>query len=314
MRPDRSHLRGVRSHWRRRAAGRPAHARGARLPSALRAHRRSRCRTRAASSISSRWRRIWSRARRAALLADTQVAAFKLGVLGSAENARAVARDRGRARRAFRWCSIRCSPPAAATALAGDEVLRRAARSPGAARHRGDAQHPGGGSALGGAQRLLDLGCRYVLVTGTHDADARGDQPALRRGGLVREDRWQRLPGSYHGSGCTLASALAAGLAHGRRCPMRCARRRSSPGSTLARRFAPAAGQALPNRFFRMMRGLYAITPDLAELAPLAAQGRAGAEGRRRAAAIPATRSSRRTSACCRRASSRRSPAATACP
>jgi hydroxymethylpyrimidine/phosphomethylpyrimidine kinase len=33
--------------------------------------------------------------------------------------------------------------------------------------------------------------------------------------GAVRTDRWDRLPGSYHGSGCTLASAIAAHLASG---------------------------------------------------------------------------------------------------
>ena len=34
-------------------------------------------------------------------------------------------------------------------------------------------------------------------------------------GGVLRADNWQRLPGSYHGSGCTLAAALAANLARG---------------------------------------------------------------------------------------------------
>ncbi len=29
------------------------------------------------------------------------------------------------------------------------------------------------------------------------------------------DDRWERLPGSYHGSGCTLASALAGRIALG---------------------------------------------------------------------------------------------------
>ena len=33
--------------------------------------------------------------------------------------------------------------------------------------------------------------------------------------GLVRSDSWPRLPGIYHGSGCTLAAAIAALLANG---------------------------------------------------------------------------------------------------
>ena len=35
----------------------------------------------------------------------------------------------------------------------------------------------------------------------------------------MRSDRWDRLPGSYHGSGCTLASAIAATLAYGHDVP-----------------------------------------------------------------------------------------------
>ena len=35
------------------------------------------------------------------------------------------------------------------------------------------------------------------------------------KSGVVRTDTWPRLPGSYHGSGCTLASAIAAMLANG---------------------------------------------------------------------------------------------------
>ena len=33
--------------------------------------------------------------------------------------------------------------------------------------------------------------------------------------GVIRSDTWERLPGTYHGSGCTLASAIAATLANG---------------------------------------------------------------------------------------------------
>jgi len=35
----------------------------------------------------------------------------------------------------------------------------------------------------------------------------------VRERGLVRSDSWPRLPGIYHGSGCTLASAIAALIA-----------------------------------------------------------------------------------------------------
>jgi hydroxymethylpyrimidine/phosphomethylpyrimidine kinase len=64
-------------------------------------------------------------------------------------------------------------------------------------------------------QELLSYGCRHVLLTGTHDAteDIVHRLYAERR--LVRSFHCERLSGSYHGSGCTLSSAIAALLGHG---------------------------------------------------------------------------------------------------
>jgi hydroxymethylpyrimidine/phosphomethylpyrimidine kinase len=70
------------------------------------------------------------------------------------------------------------------------------------------------------------------------------------RSGALRSDRWQRLPGSYHGSGCTLASALAAYLAHGRQVPEAAAAAQDFTWHTLSKAFTPGSGQAIPNRFF----------------------------------------------------------------
>ena len=59
----------------------------------------------------------------------------------------------------------------------------------------------------------LDLA---LLVTGAHrdDGDKVINRLYLPEGG-VSELRWTRLVGEFHGSGCTLASALAAGLSQG---------------------------------------------------------------------------------------------------
>jgi hydroxymethylpyrimidine/phosphomethylpyrimidine kinase len=66
----------------------------------------------------------------------------------------------------------------------------------------------------------------------------------------VREDRWRRLPGSYHGSGCTLASALAAQLAQGREVADAARAAQEFTWQALAAGFRSGGGQALPDRFF----------------------------------------------------------------
>jgi len=66
----------------------------------------------------------------------------------------------------------------------------------------------------------------------------------------VREDRWRRLPGSYHGSGCTLASALAAQLAKGRAVPEAAREAQEFTWRALAAGIRTGTGQSLPNRFF----------------------------------------------------------------
>ena len=68
------------------------------------------------------------------------------------------------------------------------------------------------GQALHG---LLDLGCETALLTA---ADQAGDQVTNTWISATREIhsyRWDKLPGAYHGSGCTLSACLAGRLAHG---------------------------------------------------------------------------------------------------
>ncbi|MBI2509684.1 MAG: hydroxymethylpyrimidine/phosphomethylpyrimidine kinase, partial [Betaproteobacteria bacterium] len=65
------------------------------------------------------------------------------------------------------------------------------------------------------ARRMIASGCEYVLITGTHENTPEVVNTLYGENGVVRSDSWQRLSGSYHGSGCTLASAIAATLANG---------------------------------------------------------------------------------------------------
>jgi len=184
-----------------------------------------------------------------ALLAETRVAAFKAGVLASAENVRAVAAI------ATEHAEVPLVVDPVLASGRGDALASDAVRSAllEALVPRTTVLTPNSVEAerLGGAQRLLDLGARYVLVTGTHDDTPEVINRLYDAGGLVREDRWQRLPGSYHGSGCTLASAVAAALANGRSVPEAVREAQAYTWQALAAGFRTGAGQLLPNRFYR---------------------------------------------------------------
>jgi hydroxymethylpyrimidine/phosphomethylpyrimidine kinase len=182
------------------------------------------------------------------LLTESRVAAFKVGVLGSADNVRAVAAIAG----AHPGVPLVLDPVLASgrgDSLASDAVLTAlldllVARATVVTPNTLEAKR------IGGARRLLELGCRYVLVTGTHEASAEVSNKLYDASGLVREDRWRRLPGSYHGSGCTLASAIAALLAKGRDVPEAARAAQEFTWQALAAGIRTGAGQVLPNRFF----------------------------------------------------------------
>jgi hydroxymethylpyrimidine/phosphomethylpyrimidine kinase len=104
------------------------------------------------------------------------------------------------------------------------------------------------------AGRLLDLGAKFVLITGTHESTSDVINTLYDSGGLVRTDRWKRLPGDFHGSGCTLASAIAAVIAHGASIPEAVRQAQEYTWETLARAFRPGRGQSIPWRFARERR------------------------------------------------------------
>ena len=100
------------------------------------------------------------------------------------------------------------------------------------------------------ARQLTTLGCKYVLLTGTHEEGTEVVNTLYDASGLVREDRWQRLPGSYHGSGCTLAAALAANLARGLEIGDAVYEAQDYTWQALSHAFRPGMGQYLPDRLF----------------------------------------------------------------
>ena len=100
------------------------------------------------------------------------------------------------------------------------------------------------------AQRLILAGCDYVLLTGTHEGTPQVMNTLYGSHGVVRSDKWERLPGSYHGSGCTLASAVAAHLANGVPVAEAVAGAQAYTWRTLAAGFRLGMGQYIPDRMF----------------------------------------------------------------
>ncbi|MFL6710369.1 MAG: hydroxymethylpyrimidine/phosphomethylpyrimidine kinase [Massilia sp.] len=183
-----------------------------------------------------------------ALVDKMQVHAVKLGVIGSTANAAAIARVIGR---------LRQRHPALPVVL--DPVLAS-----------------GHGDALSSAAALASLLPLASLVTANlpeakalWDADparfracCRGD--LLVKGGHLddggdivnrwfgpageRSWRWPRLAGSFHGSGCTLAAAVAARLACGDAMAAALHSAQRFTHEALADSFSIAGGQRIPAR------------------------------------------------------------------
>jgi hydroxymethylpyrimidine/phosphomethylpyrimidine kinase len=181
--------------------------------------------------------------RQAAVLADSKpIRAVKIGISGNVPNAETIARI---------ILTLRMRRPDLPVVL--DPVL---------ASGRGDPLARG--NALASLAPLLPLatvlvpnlteamtisapGCPNVLVTGGH---AEGDEVINRwvsRAGM-REWRWPRLPGEFHGSGCTLASAIAARLALGEPVEQALENAQRYCNQTLADSYVIAPGQRIPRR------------------------------------------------------------------
>jgi hydroxymethylpyrimidine/phosphomethylpyrimidine kinase len=104
------------------------------------------------------------------------------------------------------------------------------------------------------AQELIEFGARSVLITGAHEMTSRVCNRLYDKHGLLDASEWERLPGEYHGSGCTLAAAIAAALAQG--APLIEAVRQGQRFSwrSLEQGIQVGRCQFLPDRLYRLGR------------------------------------------------------------
>ena len=191
-----------------------------------------------------------------ALTGKMAIAAVKIGIPGSAANAAAIAGVIVQLRRSQPHLPVVLDPVLASghgDVLGTGDAVRALApllpvttvivpNGPEASRLTNVAD------VAGQAAILQAQGCGHVLLTGGHGA---GSSVVNRWFGAASEGRewqWPRLPGEFHGSGCTLAAAIAARLALGQALPDALAAAQAYCHAALAQAYAVAPGQLMPRR------------------------------------------------------------------
>jgi hydroxymethylpyrimidine/phosphomethylpyrimidine kinase len=191
-----------------------------------------------------------------AVLEDMPVATFKLGMLGSVENIEAIHTILND----YPEIPVVFDPVLASgggTGLGGPELIQAmqvlllpmtTVLTPNSPEARALAR--GADTLDACALSLLDAGTDYVLVTGTHEDSRHVDNRLYHEDRLLETFTWERLPGSYHGSGCTLASSLAGLLARGLDPFAAAHEAQDYTWNALRQGYRPGLGQQLPNRLF----------------------------------------------------------------
>ena len=191
-----------------------------------------------------------------AVLEDMPIAAFKIGMIGSVENAQAIhsiLQD-------YPDIPLILDPVLAAGggASLSDEQLLHSLRvllmplttviTPNSREARLLA--PEADTLDACAFALLDHGAEYVLITGTHEQTPRVVNTLYHAHRIMESYTWERLPHSYHGSGCTLAASISALLAHGLDPFNAIHEAQEYTWQSLQQGFRPGMGQYFPDRLF----------------------------------------------------------------
>lgn len=100
------------------------------------------------------------------------------------------------------------------------------------------------------AMALLEKGSEFVLITGTHENTPHVENRLYTNNRLLETFSWDRLEGSFHGSGCTLASSIAGLLAQGLEPFSAIHEAQEYTWQALAAGYRIGMGQQLPNRLF----------------------------------------------------------------
>lgn len=98
------------------------------------------------------------------------------------------------------------------------------------------------------AKYLLSLGAKDVLVKGGHGDDRHSVVNRWFFADTSKQWQWERIDGEFHGTGCTLASAIAGYLACGETMERAIAKGQELTQMSLAKAFSISDGQKIPGR------------------------------------------------------------------
>jgi hydroxymethylpyrimidine/phosphomethylpyrimidine kinase len=198
----------------------------------------------------------WVISQARAVLEDMRVAAFKLGMLADVDNVEAVHTilvdypdvpvvfDPVLASGSGQPLSEAAMLEAMTTLLLPQTTIL----TPNSLEAR--ALAPGADTLDACAQHLMDRGCEFVLITGTHEPTPEVINRLYGERREIERFTWERLPNSYHGSGCTLAAALAGLLAQGKEPYSAVYEAQQYTWESLKYGYRLGMGQQMPNRLF----------------------------------------------------------------
>ena len=191
-----------------------------------------------------------------AVLEDIPIAAFKIGMLGSVDNVEAIHTILSD----YPEVPVVLDPLISAGGggiLADDDLIDAMVTllfplttvlTPNSEEARAFA--PEADSLDACAQELLELGSDYILITGTHESTPHVINHLYSEHRLLESYTWNRLPASYHGSGCTLATAISALLAQGLDPVMAIHEAQEYTWESLNNGYRVGLGQHIPNRLY----------------------------------------------------------------
>ena len=196
------------------------------------------------------------------ILEDVPVAAFKLGTIGSIENVSAIAEivsdypevplifdpfsssipDQGQDSEDIYLAASELLIPQTTLLVASAVEISRLAET---------WREPSTEDTLAlDVQRLIESGCEYVLVTGTSTSNTEVTNCLFDQSGIIRQDSWKRLSGSFLGAGSTLSAAIAALVANGLDFPEAVLEAQEFTNAALAHAQRFGMGKLVPDRYF----------------------------------------------------------------